>query len=386
MGDASSPSTNIAEAKILFSSVISDAHKGAKFTTCDFKDHLLAPHPPPTKEAQYMRTRWDQIPEDIRTRYNLSSLVHHDYVFIKIKKGMYGLKEVVILAYNKLLLHLTPRVHHPIPGTADTWKHKTRKTIFCLCDDDFGIKYFNDNNITHFQDSLQDHFQFHMDWKGKNYIDLKLHWNYKQGYVDISIPTYVDEIMKRLCHRTSSVPQYSPHEHFVIKYGGKSTRQYDTAPDSSPPLPSPTYIQQVVSSLLYYTRTLDNIILPALNDISTQQSKPAGNTLKIYKRLLDYDATYKNTFLRYHASNMILHVDSDTAYLVAPGTKSRIVRFFYFKQAPDGSLLQNLNHPIHIKCKYLRHVVASAAETEVGGLFHNCQTSIPINNSLILMG
>ena len=83
---------------------------------------------------------------------------------------------------------------------------------------------------------------------------------------------------------------------------------------------------------------------------------------------------------------MILHVDSDTAYLVAPGTKSRIVRFFYFKQAPDGSLLQNLNHPIHIKCKYLRHVVASAAETEVGGLFHNCQTSIPINNSLILMG
>ncbi len=46
--------------------------------------------------------------------------------------------------------------------------------------------------------------------------------------------------------------------------------------------------------------------------------------------LLDYVSTYKHTFLRYHASNMILHVDSDAAYLVAPGAKSRIAGFFYF--------------------------------------------------------
>ena len=82
---------------------------------------------------------------------------------------------------------------------------------------------------------------------------------------------------------------------------------------------------------------------------------------------------------------MILHVDSDAAYLVAPGAKSRIAGFFYFKQAPDGSLLKHLNNPVHIECKYLRHVVASAAEAEVGGLFHNCQSSIPIRNCLILM-
>ena len=82
---------------------------------------------------------------------------------------------------------------------------------------------------------------------------------------------------------------------------------------------------------------------------------------------------------------MILHVDSDAAYLVAPGAKSRIAGFFYFKHAPDGTPLKEINNPIHVECRYLRHVVASAAEAEVGGLFHNAQTTIPIRNCLILM-
>ena len=119
---------------------------------CDLKDHFLAS---PMKDPQYMKMRWDQIPNDIRSHYNRSSMVHHNYVYIKIKKGMYGLKEVAILACDKLLLHLTPRGYYPIPGTAGLWKHKTRPTIFCLCVDDFGIKYFNQEDITHFQDSLK---------------------------------------------------------------------------------------------------------------------------------------------------------------------------------------------------------------------------------------
>ena len=118
--------------------------------------------------------KWEHIPEDIRLRYNLQSLLHNGYVYVKIKKGMYALKEAAILAYKKLLHHLEPRGYLPIPGTSGLWKHKTRKTIFCLCVDDFGIKYFNQEDITHFQYSLKEHFDFHLDWKGENYIGLKL--------------------------------------------------------------------------------------------------------------------------------------------------------------------------------------------------------------------
>ena len=74
------------------------------------------------------------------------------------------------------------------------------------------------------------------------------------------------------------------------------------------------------------------------------------------------------------------------AYLVVPGAKSRIDGFYYFKCAPNGSILPHMNNPIHVECKYLRHVVASAAEAEVGGLFHNCQTLLPIRHCLQLMG
>ena len=90
-------------------------------------------------------------------------MAHDDYIYTKIKKGMYGLKGAAILAYKKLLLHLNPRGYYSIHGTAGLRKHKIRQTIFCLCVDDFGIKYFNPGDIAHFQDSLKDHFQFHMD-------------------------------------------------------------------------------------------------------------------------------------------------------------------------------------------------------------------------------
>ena len=127
-----------------------------------------------------------------------------------------------------------------------------------------------------------------MDWKSENYIGLKLNWKYTDGYVDISIPTYIDKIMKRLRHTPYKTPQYSPHEYFPVIYGGKGTRQYVTVPDSSPPLSSPTYIQQVVGSSLYYDRALNNTILPALNAIFTQQSKPTEQTKTKCQRLLDY--------------------------------------------------------------------------------------------------
>ena len=71
-----------------------------------------------------------------------------------------------------------------------------------------------------------------------------------------------------------------------MKFGMKGTRQYATAQDTSPPLKSATYIRQVVGSLLYYRHAIDNTILPTLYGISTQQSKPAQNTLKNTSALL----------------------------------------------------------------------------------------------------
>ena len=72
---------------------------------------------------------------------------------------------------------------------------------------------------------------------------------------------------------------------------------------------------------------------------------------------MDNANTYPNAFIRYHASDMKPHIDSDAAYPDLPKAKSRIVGYYYFGK-PGGQL----NRPIHIEFRTIKHVVVSAAE------------------------
>ena len=94
-------------------------------------------------------------------------------------------------------------------------------------------------------------------------------------------------------------------------------------------------IQSIVGSCLYYCRALDGTIHPALNDIGTQQAKPTTNTKIEADWLLDYLYTHPDAQLKFNASDMVLWVDSDAAYLVKPGAKSRMAGFYYLSSHPD---------------------------------------------------
>ena len=52
---------------------------------------------------------------------------------------MYGLKQASVLAHQNLTKLLTEGGYEHILGSLGMWKHITRKTIFCLCVDDFGV-------------------------------------------------------------------------------------------------------------------------------------------------------------------------------------------------------------------------------------------------------
>ena len=139
-----------------------------------------------------------------------------------------------------------------------------------------------------------------------------------------------------------------------------------------------------MGSLLYYARAIDGTILPALNTIAAQQSKPTIRTKEQCARLLDYVATYPNVYLRYHASEMVLTIDSDAAYLVEPQARSRIAGYFQLNKNMRSN--EHINGAILIECKTLRHVVASSAEAETAGIFHNAQTAVPIRHMLNELG
>jgi len=75
-------------------------------------------------------------------------------------------------------------------------------------------------------------------------------------------------------------------------------------------------VQSIVGSSLYYARAVDSTLLPALNGIRTAQSRATQATLIHCNVLLDFVATYPNAKVRFYASDMQLHVDSDAANLV----------------------------------------------------------------------
>ena len=88
--DSGSQATNLVETKILVNNVISDAHSGARFMSCNLKDFYLATL---MKKPEFMKVNLKFFSEGIINKYSLRTLVHSNgCVYIKIKNIMYGLK------------------------------------------------------------------------------------------------------------------------------------------------------------------------------------------------------------------------------------------------------------------------------------------------------
>ena len=71
-----------------------------------------------------MRVKYKYLLNDIRIQHNLESEVTpNDRVYIKIKKGMPGLKHVAKLVCDYLRVSLEPYGCEPIPVTVGLWRH-----------------------------------------------------------------------------------------------------------------------------------------------------------------------------------------------------------------------------------------------------------------------
>ena len=245
----------------------------------DLKDFfLMSPMPVP----EFMKIHIKNFPPDIIEFYKLQQKVTPDgYIYIRIKKGMYGLKQAALLGYENLIKNLKPHGYYPIPHTDGLWKHHTKPITFCLCVDDFGIKYFHKSDVQHLISSLKRSYDVSEDWSGKNFCGLTLEWNYTQQYVDISMPSYITKLLTKFQHKLHR-PQFSPHEAAPYVPMKKGQRQYADQPDTTSyhNATEITKVQSIVGSLLYYARAIDNTILPALNVIAASQAKPTKTTIK----------------------------------------------------------------------------------------------------------
>jgi hypothetical protein len=88
-------------------------------------------------------------------KYNLHQLVHNCNVIAELRKGMYGLLQAGILAYDLLVQRLAIGGYHPSKQILGLFLHDSNDVAFTLWVDDFFVKYSSNESAKHLIETLQ---------------------------------------------------------------------------------------------------------------------------------------------------------------------------------------------------------------------------------------
>jgi hypothetical protein len=376
-GDVATSTSDITAFRILINSTVST--EDAAMMMMDIENYYLCT---PLPRFAYMKVLSSRFPEKIQ-KYNLNALAVDSWVYIEIRKGMYGLKQAGLLANQLLQTRLAPFGYYPERHNPGLWLHKTWPISFTLVVDDFSAKYVGKQHAEHLRNALLRTYELTTDWTATVYSGMTWKWDYKSRTCDISMPGYVSNVLSKFQHDAPNYPQHTPSRYVTPVYGAKT--QYVTK-DETPSLTSKQFltIQKVTGSVLYYARAVDPTVLMPLNDIAMEQTKATEKTQAATNQLLDYLATHPDVTIRYHASDMILHIHSDASYLSVSNARSRLGGLFFLgNKSPEQDIL---NGSILIVASVIKNVVASSAESEVGACFHNAQSGAPLRATLTELG
>lgn len=107
-------------------------------------------------------------------------------------------------------------------------------------------------------------------------------------------------------------------------------------------------------------------MLATLSSIASRQTKATDNLEEEVKQFLGYCATHPNAGIRFVASDMLLAVHPDAAYLSEPDSKSRAAGHHCPSKLNDKEVN---NGAILTLTKIIKHVMSSASEAETAALF-----------------
>ena len=312
-------------------------------------------------------------------------------ILCKINKGMYGLPHAGRFAYIKLIQHLQKHGYIRAGLTSGLFRHVTRNIIFSLVVDDFGIKYTNRDDAQHLIDTLKKEYPITIDWDASIFLGMHLKWDYTNCTVTISMPGYVKTSLIHFNHAPSKSPQHLPHPYTQPTYGAKvqyakQGSAYNLTPEQL------KYAQQVIGVFLFYARTIDTTMLPAIGSIATNLSTSSwADTNNCMSHFLNYAATHPDAQITYKASDMHHWTHTNSSYLTEPKAQSQAGGYHYFSDKPtlpikDTDPAPMQNHPIHVICKVIDAVMSSTQEAETGDGYINACESIPICQTAIEMG
>ena len=79
-----------------------------------------------------LRINLSDIPEEIIKQYKLNDIKRNGYVYMEVQKGIYGLPQDGVLAYDLLVRRLARHGYAPCPTTTGLWKHHRNDVAFVL--------------------------------------------------------------------------------------------------------------------------------------------------------------------------------------------------------------------------------------------------------------
>jgi hypothetical protein len=142
-------SSDLTVTKAILNSVCSK--KVALYMNMDIKNYYLDT---PLARYEYVRIPVSMVPDDIMNEYNLHSFVNNGYLYVEVRKGMYGLPQAGLLANILFTKSLSKHGYSPVPHTHGLCMHKWRPIKFPLVIDDFGAMYIGREHAEHLKAAL----------------------------------------------------------------------------------------------------------------------------------------------------------------------------------------------------------------------------------------
>ena len=135
-GDVGTPTADLLTVKLLLNSIVSTP--GAKFFTVDIKNfYLMTPLP----RHEFLRLKLADMPDNVIEHYELNKIATADgSIYVRVKRGMYGLPQAGLLAQELLEKRLGEDGYYQSNFTPGLCLYESRPISFSLCVDDFGVK------------------------------------------------------------------------------------------------------------------------------------------------------------------------------------------------------------------------------------------------------
>ena len=192
-GDWGTPTTGVLTVKLLLNSVIST--KGERFMILGISNFYLMT---PLKRKEYVRMKLSDFPEKVIEHYNLREKLTPDvFVYVAIKRWMYGLLKSRIPAQTLLEKRLNAHGYQQSRFTLGLWTHEWRPICFTLGVDYFEVKYVGKDHADHLIKCIKENYDITEELEVKPYLGLTFDWNYDTRSVHLSMPNYIPDALKR---------------------------------------------------------------------------------------------------------------------------------------------------------------------------------------------